>query len=296
MSTLNIWALIAAACGWLNAAGAQLEIVSNGAPESVFCGSQNQISIIFHNGGSESFDGEIRMRVFQATSDTAVSMGEAAWKKLEVLPQQTVLESAQLNFPPVNAETLFLIQWISDSNRVVGTTSVLVYPTNLFQALRPFLDRKNFGVFDPGNQLKPLLKRQGISFADLGEMKLDDFRGRLAIIGPFQSQEEVPKGLANRIKTIARKNVAVVWIQPPQAVSLASPLNWERKRIEPTYYWVRKRQTAIVIVRPDMASDLPKNPQSQVTLIYLCRFALDPEQMALPILPQAFNDFDDETI
>ena len=45
------------------------------------------------------------------------TVGEAAWKRLQVLPRQTVLESAQLNFPPVNAETLFLIQWIASSNR-----------------------------------------------------------------------------------------------------------------------------------------------------------------------------------
>lgn len=276
MNSLRTLGLIAAACCWLNSAGAQLEIVSNSVPGSVFCGPQKQIPITFHNAGSHSFDGQIQTRIFQTTSASAVSVGAAAWKRLQVLPWQTVLESAQLNFPSVKAETLFLIQWIADSNRLVGTTSVLVYPTNLFQTLQPFIDRKNFGVFDPGNQLKPLLKRQGVSFTDLGETKLDDFRGRLAIIGPFESKAEVPKDLAERVKAIARKNVAVVWIQPPEPSSVRARVGWEREAIQPSFCCVQKGQTAIVIVQPDMVSDLSENPQSQIALIYLSNLAMNP--------------------
>jgi hypothetical protein len=48
---------------------------------------------------------------------------------LRVLPQQTVLESAQLEFPAVKTETKFLVQWIG-RNDVIGKMEVLVYPTN----------------------------------------------------------------------------------------------------------------------------------------------------------------------
>jgi hypothetical protein len=201
---------------------------------------------------------------------------------LQVLPGQTVLESAQLNFPPVNAETLFLVQWIADSNRFLGATSVLVYPTNLFQTLQTSLDRNNLGVFDPGNQLEPLLKEEGISFTDLGAMKLDDFSGRLAIIGPFQSKAQVPRGIEDSIKAMARRNVAVVWVQPPEPPGRADRVGWERKKFEPSFYCVQKKQTAVVVAQPDLLANLAGNPQSQIALIYFCHLALDPQPMTLP--------------
>lgn len=282
MMSLNTWGLAVMVCCWANLAGARLEMVSNAAPESIFCGPQKQISVTFHNAGGQDVDGQIRTRIYQTTSASAVSIGEQPWKKLQVLPGQTVLESARLDFPAVNAETLFLIQWIADSNRVLGTTSVLVYPTNLFQTLQPFLGKRNFGVFDPDNQLKPLLKMNGISFADLGEMRLDDFSGKLAIIGPFQSKTQVPQGLGDRIKAIARRNVAVVWIQPPVPELRPARVGWEREKLQPSFYCVQKKETAVVIVQPELIADLAENPQSQIALIYLCHLALDPKPPALP--------------
>jgi hypothetical protein len=111
-------------------------------------------------------------------------------------------------------------------------------------------------------------------------MVLDNFSGRLAIIGPFQSPSQVPQGLTDRVKAIAKKNVAVVWIQP---VKVTPPfMEGEREKIEPSFYCVQKSQIAVVVVQPDLVSDLAKNPLSQVTLIHLCHLALNPP---LPTLP-----------
>jgi hypothetical protein len=282
MSLFGTLAFMMASCCALTAANAQLEILSNTRPQTVFSGANRNISIAFHNAGGNRFDSQIRARIFQTTSVSAVSLGESPWKKLQVLPSQTVLESAQLNFPAVKAETRFVIQWLDTANYVIGATSVLTYPTNLFHTLEPFLCRTNFGVLDPGDQLKPLLKAQGISFTDLGEMNLTDFSGRLVILGPFQFATQMPPGFANQVRTIARRDVAVVWLLPPEPAAPPLQPGWERKKIPPSYYCVQKGQTSVVVVQPDLVSSLPDNPKSQIALIYLCNLALNPQPATLP--------------
>lgn len=261
-----------------------LQFLSAEEPQSVFGGSSQKISVILYNANQKDFNCPIRARIFQATSATAVSVALVPWKKIQVLPRQTILESALLDFPIVKAETPFLVQWLDDADHVLGATSVLVYPTNLLRSLQPFLCQTNFGVFDPDSQLKPLLKAQGISFQDLGEINLDKFSGRLAIIGPFDSAAQIPKGLPGRVQTIAGKNVAVVWIQPPQPVSPAVPADWERKKIQPSFYSVQKSRTAVVVVQSDMVSHPQDDPRSQIALIYFCHLALNPQPITLPDL------------
>src|SRR5580692_3272463 len=111
--------LILIACALLNAEGAQLELVAGAQPESVFSGAHRTVPLVFRNDGSRSFDHEIRARVFQTETSVALLLRQVSWKKLQVLPGQTVLESAQLDFPVVAAETKFLIQWLDETNHVI---------------------------------------------------------------------------------------------------------------------------------------------------------------------------------
>lgn len=266
------------------ATGEPLQFLPDTRPQCVFNGNAQKISLALHNPDNENFNGQIHARIFQTSSATAVSLGDVPWKKLQVLAGETILESAALPFPAVDAETKFLVQWRDEKNRLIGMTSVLVYPTNLFRTLRSRLCETNFGVLDPNNQVEPLLKAQKISFMDLSEMNLTNFSGQLAIVGPFSSQAQVPAGLRERIKAIAERNIAVVWIQPQERPLLPSALGWERQKIEPSFYCVQKKQTAVVVVKPDLVSDLPENPQSQIALIYFCNLALNPQPAVLPWL------------
>lgn len=272
MKLLKTWVLQAAICCSVSLANAQLQPLSSAAIPCVFAGEARKIQVLWQNAGNQMTNAEISARIFQTSSATAVELGEMPWKTLQMLPQQTVLESAQLNFPAVKAKTKFLVQWLVDTN-VLGATPVLVYPTNLFQALQPFVGETNFGVLDPNNQLKPLLKAQGIKFVDLAETGLDGFSGQLAVIGPFQSKAQVPDGLANQILALAKTNVAVVWIQPPQE---------KPGKLQPSFYCVQKKQTAVVVVQPDLVSNLADNPRSQLNLIYFCELALNPQPPVLP--------------
>jgi hypothetical protein len=254
-------------------ARAQPKLISDAAPQCVFSGQSRNIAVVWRNPSDAIVGAEISARILQTSSATVVHVGEVPRKKLQVLPQQTVLESAQLDFPAVKAETKFLIQWLENSNQVIGKTEVLVYPTNLLAELKPLAGDEPLGVFDPQNQLKPLLRNLKLDFTDLENSDLENFSGSLAIIGPFQSKAQMREGLARQIKALAKKGTAIVWLQPPSK---------KRDKLLPSFYSVPENTNAVVVVQPELVSNLPDNPQSQLNLIYFSRLALHPQPPALP--------------
>ena len=262
------------ACLWPVAGFAQVQLVADKEPQRVFAGEARQIAVVWHNDGDKVFAGEIRARILQTSSATAVQVGEVLWETLRVLPQQTVLESAQLDFPAVKAETRFLVQWLENTN-IIGKTEVWVYPTNLLVELKPMAGDEPLGIFDPQNQLKPLLKDLKIDFVNLENSGLENFSGKLAIIGPFQSKTKMREGLASQVRAIAKKGVAIVWIQPPPE---------KREKLAPSFYSVPEGTNAVVVVQPELVANLVDSPQAQLNLIYFCKLALQPLPPALPDL------------
>jgi hypothetical protein len=254
-------------------ARAQLQTLPDKEPQRVFAGEGRRISVLFHNASNAPVHADLRTRFFQASSATAILLDEAPWKKLEVLPGQTVLESATITFPAVKAETRFVVHWLEGASNVVGTTEVLVYPPDLLKDLKPLAGEGPLGVFDPLNQLKPLLKAVTAEFQDLEDTGLEDYRGKLAIIGPFQSKAQVPAGLGDKIKQMAGRGVAVVWIQPPPK---------KRQELKPSYYTVPEGKGAVVVVSSRLTADLADDPQAQLDLIEFCKLALAPEPLRLP--------------
>ena len=276
MKLANISMLLAVASCSAGVARAQVELVTNAAPQCVFFGEARSISATFHNPATQDFRQDVRTAVSQASSATAVALGEKPWKELRVLPRQTVLESARLDFPPVKAETKFIVQWVENANHVIGKTEVLVYPTNLLHELKVLMDdsEDNLGVLDPRNQLKPALKQATIHFVDLAETEMSFFHGKLALIGSCGPDDPEWRGLADRIARLAQNGTPVVWVQlPPQ-----------RDKIWPSFYTVPENTNAVVVVHPALAADLTDNPQSQLNLIYFCKLALQPALFRLPSL------------
>jgi hypothetical protein len=277
MKCFNTGMMLMIACGWPVAAFAQLQLLPDQQPQRVFAGDARKVAVVWHNAGDNTVDAEIRARILQTSSATTVRLGEAPWKKLQVLPRQTVLESARLDFPPVKAETKFLVQWLENSNSIIGRTEVWVYPTNVLDELKLLVNEgeKNLGVLDPKNQLKPALKSSAVKFVDLAETGLDDFSGKLVMVGPCGSDDPEWNGLANRISKLAQKGTPVVWIQSPPH---------KRDKIQPSFYTVPQSRAVVVVVQPELVADLPDNPQSQLNLIYFCKLALNPPPPALPDL------------
>jgi hypothetical protein len=256
-------------------AHAELQTLPDQNPQRVFVGEGRRINVLFHNPSNRPLNADLRTRLFQASSATAIPLGEAPWKKLDVPPGQTVVESAPLTFPAVKAETRFLVQWLEGTNRVAGTTEVLVYPRDLLKDLKPLTREEPLGVLDPQNQLKPMLKAVAVEVQDLEDTGLEDYHGKLAIIGPFRSRAQMPEELDIKIRKLAGRGVAVVWLQPPPE---------KRPEFVPSFYTVPEGKGAVVVVQAHLVANLAEIPQSQLSLIQFARLALHPEPPRLPHL------------
>jgi hypothetical protein len=241
----------------------------------VFAGEARAISVRVHNPGNASAQADLRIQLHQTSTSTALLFSDTPWKHLQVLPGQTVLESATLAFPDVKAKTRFIVRWLAGTNRVLGTSEVLVHPTNLLAKVKPFAEDETLGVFDPGDQLKPLLRFAKVGFTDLADAGVATFRGRLAVLGPFLGEADVPSDLAKRVEEIARKGVAVVWLQPPPG---------PHAKLQPSFYSLPAGTNAVVVAQASLVANLADSPRAQLDLIRLCQLALRPE---LPGLPQA---------
>jgi len=259
----------------ITAAPGPLEVLADNETQYTFTGEGRQISDRFRNPGANPVAVDLHTRLHQASSGITAPLGEASWKKLTVLPGQTVLEAAPMTFPPVKAETRFLVQWLDGTNQVIGITEVLGYPPDLLKELKPLAGDDPLGVLDPQNQLKPLLKAAAVEFQDLEDTGLENYHGKLAIIGPFQSRGQMREDLPSSLKALARKGVAVVWLQPPPE---------KRQELKPTFYTALEGKGAVVVVQAGLVADLAEKPAAQLNLIQLARLALHPEP---PQLPQA---------
>jgi hypothetical protein len=271
LASLILLGLLGALAG---TARGDLLVVSTGEPPRVFASTGQTFNVVWQNTGETAVSFNVRMRLLQTTSATVTTISERPWKKLDVLPGQTITECATLDLPEVKAETRFLIKWIEDTNRIFGTTELLVYPTNLLAELKPLAGADQpVGVFDPGNVVKPLLQTVGVAFEDLEDSSIAEFRGKLALIGPCVSRDLLTGDFAERIEKLARKGAGVVWLQPPPA---------PRDKLQPSFRTVPIGAGAVVVVQPHLVAGLADDPQAQLNLVHFCRLAREPEPPRLP--------------
>jgi hypothetical protein len=256
---------------------AQLQVVPESRPQAVFGGRDQEIAVQFRNVGAQLREFDLRLVLLQTSTATAARSSEWSWKKLLVLPGQTVLEVANVPFPAVRAETRFLLQWIEGASNLVGRIEVLVYPTNLLQELKTLGMEgvATMGVFDPENQLKPLLRAVAVEFLDLETVGFESFAGKLAIVGTVTSGRPLRGGLKAQIEVLAKRGLAIVWIMPPLEG------NWE---MQPSFYVVRHGTGCVVVAQAETVSHLAENPQAQLNLLHFARLALRPEPPQLPPL------------
>ena len=249
------------------------ELVPATERQRIFGGGARTVPVRWRNAGDQPTNVALSTRLYQATSATAAPLTKTPWKQLNLLPGQTVLESVTLDFPAVNAETQFLVQWLQNNSNVLGVTQVLAYPTNLVRELGVLAGAEPVGLYDPQNQLKRLLRAVKVEYIDLEQQGLEDFAGKLLIVGPFASQEQVPGSLSERLRSQARRGAAVVWILPPPKPG---------EPIKPSFYTVLEGKGSVVVVQAAMIGDLAQSPQAQLNLVELCRLAVKPQPLRLP--------------
>ena len=255
------------------AAQAQLQLLPDSQPQAVFGGGTRTLELRWRNAGDETTSADISARMFQASSATVVPLGRWPWKNMTVQLGQTVLQTATLDFPAVRAETPFLIQWLDGTNTVLGKTEVRVFPTNLLARLQTLAGEQPVGVFDPDDLLKSLLRPLGVLFQDLAEDGTDKFTGRLTIFGPFDSKGQMRTSLTSDIRALAKRGVAVVWLQPPPG---------PRDLLRPSFYSVRVGDGAIVVAQVSLVARLADSPEAQSNLLRLAELALRPAAVDLP--------------
>jgi hypothetical protein len=81
------------------------------------------------------------------------------------------------------------------------------------------------------------------------------------------------EGLAGHVKALALKGAGVVWIQPPPE---------QREHLKPSFCTVLEAKGAVVVAQAGLVASLTDNPEAQLNLIQLARFALHPEPLRLP--------------
>jgi len=271
-STLHVLLLLLCRPG---PAWGQLEILREEPRQAAFSGEGRKLQVLFRNPTAQSVEINLRTRLFQASSATAMPIGTAQpWKRLSMLANQTVVENLTLEFPAVRAETRFLVHWLDDRDRVLGLTEVEVHPDDLLKALAARAGDGPVGVFDPDNLLKPILTRLKVTFHDLETgAGLDGFHGSLAIIGPFAAERSAPAGLGERIKAKAQKPGVWLWIQPPRSRGAGT---------FPPVYVVPCGLASVVVVHPSLVADLANSPQAQLDLLRCIDWAQHPELVRLP--------------
>ncbi len=254
-------------------ASAQLQILPDKEPQRVFAGEDRKVSVMLHNAGDQLVEADLHTRLYQASSAKAVLLGDTPWKHLQLASGQTVLESADLRFPLVRAETRFLVQWTDGASRLLGMTEVYVNAPDLLKALTTLAGTNALGLFDPVNQLKPLFQAVNVQAQDLEKSGFEEFNGKLAILGPFVSKARMRGDLTSKVKALAERGVAVVWFQPPPE---------KRQELQPSFFTVQEGKGAVVVVQATFAANLAESPQAQLNLLKFARLALHPEPARLP--------------
>ncbi|MGO9243149.1 MAG: hypothetical protein ACLP0A_12700 [Verrucomicrobiia bacterium] len=239
---------------WPLGATAQIELVPDADPPAVFASRPQNIHVALRNAGDTTVTSDVQTLLFQLTSATAVPIGNARpWKRLQILPRQTVLETLALEFPAVRSSSHFRVELLG-----IGSMEATVYPNDLLTRLNSLAGEQPLGVYDPDGQLKPLLKQAAVSVADFETEPTDS---KLAIV--WSSAAVLPESIASRVK----KGMSAVWI---------------RSSTIPTTYAVHQGAGVVVVAPASTLRGLADSPVPQLNLIRDAELALEPDALRLP--------------
>lgn len=262
---------------WPLAAGGELVWLPDAEPQQVFARDAQAVKAVIRNRGAQRVTEPIYARLYQVSSATMAPLGKPwFWRRLEMLPGQTVLEEIRVSFPQVRAAAPFRLFWLNEHGTTLAYTEVWAYPTDLLQSLKTLADGAPLGVFDPAGRLKPLLHEQQIEFDDLARSDtLAGFKGRLVIVGPVEQAAQIPETFAQQLGRRAKdRGLAIVWFQSPDEHRFRKPSVAHR---------VPLGNGAMVVSPASLVADLTVSPRSQINLVSLAELAVQPAQLPFPI-------------
>lgn len=273
---MKLWPLLLFSV-WPLGAGGELVWLPDAEPQQVFAREAQPVKAVIRNGSDQHVAELIYARLYQVSSATMAPLGKLwFWKRLEMLPGQTVIEEIRVSFPEVHSTVPFRLFWLNERGTTLACTEVWAYPTDLLQSLKTLAGGTPLGVFDPANRLKPLLHKQQIEFADLARHDgLAEFRGKLAIIGPVEQAAQIPETFAHQLGRRAKeRGLALVWFQSPDERRLRPP---------PVAHLAPLGNGTMVVSPASWVADLATSPRSQSNLLRLAELALEPVPLSLPI-------------
>jgi hypothetical protein len=254
-----------------SAARGQLEPSGEAELQPVFADVPQEVSVVFRNGTASRQVLSIAIRIFQMSSSTLMPIDKAhPWKEIEILPGQTVLESAVVRLPPVKVATYFQIQWLGDDGQVLSKSRLFAVPKDIARSLSTITSNATTGLLDPENRIKPLFKEQNIDFEDLiDEDGLARFKGRLAILflPPDQGRS---KELAELIARKSHAGTAIIatGLEEPSMSGIVVRL-------------IRPGDGGVLLADSALFKNLTTSARSQLNLIRFATLMLNPQQFPL---------------
>jgi hypothetical protein len=261
---------------WMMASAAQLQILPEQRALVALAQESTRLELRVSNRSDRTQEAPLSTRLFQLSSATLMPAGDVRpWKKLTLLPHQTVVEHVQVAWPDVRAETRFEIRFFDQANERLGQIIVTVYPTNLLKQLASLARDKTIGLFDPANELAPLLRAFGMEVANLEEVGFTRFSGNLAIVAPIAADNPSTRELHEQVLALVKQGANVIWIVP--RASTHPDLN---------VLWLDSGCRARVAVVPSEAvADLKHNAAAQLILIECARLMTAAHPLEHPSSP-----------
>jgi hypothetical protein len=201
---------------WPAASMAELGTWRQQEPATVFSGREQTVQVMFHNSGNAAVKETPRYRIFQASSSTLMPLGPAIrWKLLEVLPEQTILETVPVTIPAVKSITRFQIHWLDESGKSKGHTEFVAYPVDPLANLKALARDHPPGIFDPEARIIPQLKELQVHHVALAdEAALSEFNGRWVFFAPATLSTAALDKLTPKLLARARGGLSVIHLQP----------------------------------------------------------------------------------
>jgi len=255
------------------ASQAQIECPSVTLPLLVFGGAARPVEWRACNAGTEERTVNLHFRLWQASSSTGMPVGELRnAKSVRILSGQTVIETVPVEFPAVQKATDFVVRWTEAGGKALSATRVLLLPADFLKQFSALTAGEPVVVFDPEQELGPLLERQGVAHVDLSDAPQAEAAHRLAVVGPFSYSSKETRSRPLELETLAKHYRAVVWVEAPS--SRGSGPGSALRVI------VRNGRT-VVVVPSAHVSNLSESAAAQWQLVQAATFALEP-QLAEP--------------
>jgi hypothetical protein len=167
---------------WLCAASGQLAIQGLPAVQDVFGGRAGVVVVTISNKSAERSSAKLGYRLFQLTSSTAAPVNQVtAWKELELLPGQTVIEEIAIEVPEVKAPTGFRIQVLDGEQKALGAAVVRALPEKALASVNEMVGGAAVGLLAQNEELVAALRRLGLHCEVLKADTIDQFNGPLVI-------------------------------------------------------------------------------------------------------------------